>query len=645
MEFRLAYPDDQPVLAFAAREIARCLAGTGFDCAAVPGTQFAPDRLTLCCGPHADARMPDMPDAALDDAFVVDVTDGTGIIAGSNPRSTLIAAYRYLSALGFAWIRPGRDGEIVPEHPPVRHRVLLIEKAASRHRGVCIEGAASYRHVADMIDWLPKLGLNGYFLQFFTPYTFYERWYNHEGNPQLTPQPVSVDDVQAMVRAHRAEMQQRGLMLHTVGHGWTCEPFGVQGLGWNPVSLDGNDAYQSALALVNGRRALTGGVTLDTQLCYSQDAVRARMVRSMADYCAENPDVDYLHVWLADGTNNHCECENCAARRPADWYVQLLNELDEALEARGLDTRVVFLVYVDLLWEPIEARLRHPERFVLMFAPIMRTYTKSFDEANDEPEPTLAPYVRNKLDFSPSVRENLTRLSRWQAQFGGDSFDFDYHLWYDQARDVSYCATAQVLFRDAQALGGIGLNGLVSCQVQRCCFPTALPMHAMAAGLWNAEASYADVTAAYYQTAFGEGWREAQAYLERLCELMPPPYLRGELSAVSPEAAAFFAQVPAHAAAFLPLAERRAADEANAPMRRSWALLSQHAVFCVPLSRALCLRASGKAGEALAAWQALREDICAAEEHLHDAFDGHIYFLMMDRLFQAKMQPHEEATS
>jgi hypothetical protein len=40
--------------------------------------------------------------------------------------------------------------------------------------------------------------------------------------------------------------------------------------------------------------------------------------------------------------NNHCECPECQKKLPSDHYVQLLNDIDEELTARELDTRIVY---------------------------------------------------------------------------------------------------------------------------------------------------------------------------------------------------------------------------------------------------------------------------------------------------------------
>ncbi|NLC67502.1 MAG: DUF4838 domain-containing protein, partial [Clostridiaceae bacterium] len=139
----------------------------------------------------------------------------------------------------------------------------------------------------------------------------------------------------------------------------------------------------------------------------------------------------------------------------------MLNDLDEILSEKGLKTKIVFLIYVDLLWAPEIEKIKNPGRFILMFAPITRTYSKSFEADGDLPE--TPPYERNKLRFPYDVKENLAFLKSWERVFKGDSFDFDYHFLGDHYRDPGYYSIVKVLSQDIKNLGKIGLNGFVSC--------------------------------------------------------------------------------------------------------------------------------------------------------------------------------------
>ena len=58
----------------------------------------------------------------------------------------------------------------------------------------------------------------------------------------------------------------------------------------------------------------------------------------------------------------------------------LLNEMDAAFTAHGIATKIVFIVYLDLLWPPEAERFANPDRFILLlFAPISRSYSRSYD--------------------------------------------------------------------------------------------------------------------------------------------------------------------------------------------------------------------------------------------------------------------------
>ncbi len=532
-------------------------------------------------------NVPAVEDPVLDDAIAIEAEDFNGYITGSNSRSVLMAAYRFLRELGCSWVRPGIEGERIPEKRLEKMQISVNEKASYRHRGVCIEGATAYETVVDMLDFFPKVGMNAYFFEHFEPLIFFRRWYNHKSNPHLDAESVSDKEILAMLASLEREMAQRGIVYHKTGHGWTCVPFGLDGSSWGAAD-DSKvpEETRKYMALVNGRRGLHNNIPLNTNMCYSQSAVRKKMTDAIVAYCKEHPNVDVLHYWLSDGTNNHCECDECAKMLPSDWYMMLLNELDAAMTAEGLTTKVVFLLYVDLLWAPEKIRLNNPDRFILMFAPITRNYGQNYvDHLTFDGK--IPEFNRNHLDFDASLEMNLAQLRLWQEQFTGDSFIYDYHLMYAHFNDPGYEHCASNTFQDMKGLRDIGINGNISCQLMRCCFPTALPMLALAAALWNRDADYEKLADSYYLDAFGPDGALVRGYMKKISELFRiyegPSHGFG--AKITGDLCESYAELTQLVENFRPVIDEHAA--AGQVWSNDWVQLQVHADYVLALAKAL----------------------------------------------------------
>ena len=541
--------------------------------------------------------LPDGGDPLYDDGLLIDVTGNQGIISGLNPRSVLLAVYRFLTELGCAWVRPGADGEMVPRRNLGADRVVVCERPSYRHRSMEIEGANAYDHVESLIEWIPKLGMNGLLIPFFAPFAIYDRWYSHRGNPHYESTPVTMDETKWMVKEHVAQIKKRGLLYHAIGHGWTNEALGIDSNDWNVSEQKIPDAYRDYYAMIDGKRGFFAGVPMLSNLCFSNTEARDKVSSFVVEYCGKNPEIDYLHFWLSDSYNSHCECERCKDTLPSDYYVMMLNEIDEKLTRAGLRTKLVFLLYFDLLWEPQKERLRNPDRFVMMFAPFSRTYSKTYSESDLSGNALLAPYVRNQLTLPRGVEENVAHLRRWQAQFQGDSFIFDYHFFADHFKDPGNAQISRVLFEDIANLDALGLNGTVNCQITRPFFPTALGLSLMAKALWNKNASFDREADAFYLAAFGEEGLRVRRYLEQLSVLFDPPYLRHEKVQIDEAAAERLKGIEGLINDFDKMTS--AVNEPCANKRRSWAHLRLHGQLCGLFAKALVLKAQGKHEEAM----------------------------------------------
>lgn len=638
MLWKICYHDRRETVAFAARELKRYLNLIDNTAEVVLMRTDKREDFKNAIWLHVDEklgeRFPQIKDTALDDAILIDINGSGGTIAGVNPRSVLIAVYRFLRELGYAWLYPGPGGEIIPERKLGGEKIYVCEAPSCRHRGLCIEGAVSFDHVKNVLDWLPKVGMNGYFNQFIVPFAFFDRWYRHTGNPKLESNPLTLGEISALVNELILEAKKRGLLYHVAGHGWTCEPFGIEGTSWERLDYRIPPESVEFLALVNGRRELSDGLPLNTNLCYSNPEVLECMTGAAADYCKAHPEVDYLHFWFADGQNNHCECENCKDTQPSDFYVQYLNRLDEKLTEAGLDTKIVFLIYVDLLWEPVKARINNPGRFVLMFAPITRTYASSYAESAADEIADLKPYTRNKLEMPRTVAENVARLKKWQEQFGGDSFIFDYHFMWDHFRDPGSTRISRVLFDDMKGLHALGLNGMVSCQLQRAFFPTGFGVSMMAIALWNGGLDFYEEAGRYFETAFGAQWRNVYAYLAKLSNLFDPAYLRHERPQVDTKAAGDFNAAKKLVKNFLPQIEAVISCESlDSGRHRSWELLRYHADYCLLLADAFSCKARGASADELEKkWRKIAEWATENEMALRDVLDVYYFLLTMENV-------------
>jgi hypothetical protein len=579
---RVFWLGDREPVRFAAQELARALGGmTGRRVRARQGwaeTMEEPGVWVGCAADFPDATECARSDHPFDDALAVDAGDGRARVVGANPRSVVFAAYRYLEELGCRWFRPGRVGERIPRVPqPLVKDVRLRETPSSRHRVLCIEGACSEGHVRDLIDYAARRGFNAYFLQFRNAFTFFDRWHTQEAPRRIRFQHAQAE---AICRRIKQEALRRGMILHTVGHGWTCEPYGIPGEAWIPSRKPLPALARRVLAQVKGKRELCAGVALDTQLCYSQPGVRRRMAAAVAEYARQHPREEVVHVWLGDGANNNCECPGCSRARPSDFYVMILNEVDRRLTAQGATTRIMFLAYVDLLWAPQRERLRHPDRFILMFAPITRSYSSTFLAARSQSPEKPDPFRRNRLVFPRSPGANLALLDGWRRCFHGDCVDYDYHLWHDWLNDPGQLQLAQVLHRDVRNLRRIGMQGFISCQVQRPFFPTGIWMEAMGRGLWDETSSFAEVSRRYFSDLFGPASAGVRTYLGEISRLFAPRFLRGEMPGAAAKRAALarLARVAGTAARFRPTI-RAGCRSSDAVAAAAWRILDAHAWY------------------------------------------------------------------
>ena len=467
-------------------------------------------------------------DPFIDDLVHIDTDNTGGILAGSNFRSILFAVYRYLKLNGCRFLYPGVDGEHIPmkEIAPQKYHHL----ASYRFRGHCNEGAEFQSCMLETIDFYAKQELNVYMIEFDNPYAYYDHYYSHLRNTANRPaEPVTPEQTLQWKRQCEAEISKRGLQFHDMGHGWTAEPFGISSCdGWeshDDVVL--TQEQIDCLAQLKGVRGLYRGVALNTQVCMSNPKARDIINDYIVSYAEKARNVGYLHVWLADSSRNHCECENCQKLRPSDYYVTMMNELDKKLEKAGLDTRIVFICYMDTLWAPLQEKVQNTTRFSMLYAPIHRSYCSSISEGA---LPEAQPYVRNGWIAPPTADAHLALLRDWKEAWKGPTFGYEYHFWRHQFNDPSLLAISRRIYEDIRSLRYMGLDGYVEDGSQRSFFPSGLHMHVFAETLLNRDQDFDTIVEDYFIHAYGEDWSLAKTYFGRVEKAFDNPYLSGENS-------------------------------------------------------------------------------------------------------------------
>ena len=469
-------------------------------------------------------------DVRFDDMLYAECNEKGGVIAGINERSVLLAVYEYLRQNGLRWLFPGPDGEYIPvkEINPVSFKIT----PSCRYRGIANATAASYQTTIDLVDFLPKIGMNTFMVEFRLPLTRVNLYYSHIRNEQnRAPESVSSATVLRWKRGSECEAKRRGLLFHDVGHGFCCDAFGIDSRYSAEVTDDSSipDSTRKYLAEIGGKRGYHRGLPLFTNFCMSNPEARALFTKYVADYAERHKNIDLLHVWLADEANNHCECENCQKKTATDWYVLLLNELDELMSARNIDTKIVFLSYVDTSWAPVEERIKNQDRFVFMLAPFTRSYYDSIPKG--EIRPTTSKYERNKVYLAKTLEEYLGFYNDWREDFKGPAFAFEYHFCWCEYYDLSTFKHSKTIHDEIALYKSMGIDGVVECGDLRGFLPNGLQFYTMGRTLFDTSLSAEEIAEDYMSHAYGNKKEKFKKILCDLESIIPHAYLSRKASA------------------------------------------------------------------------------------------------------------------
>ena len=578
-------------------------------------------------------------DVTLDDILHIDTDECGGIIAGSNPRSVLLAVYRYLTINGCRWLFPGIDGEFIPikNIEPTKYHKM----ADCRYRGQCNEGAEAQHLMMEAIDFTPKIGMNIFMMEFDIPKAYYTFYYDHHGNPSREKETIDTDTVLQWKRQCEAELSKRGLQFHDMGHGWTVGAFDIDSTeGW--FVLDDPDGAipeknRKFVAEINGKRQLFGGIPLNTNFCMSNPEARAMVADKIASYAEISTNVDYLHVWLADGHNNHCECRECKKKTPSDWYAMLMNDIDDRLTAKKLKTRIVFICYVDTTWAPVTETIKNPERFSLLVAAISRDYSRSVEKNLDTSKVELTEFKHNQNTLPKDVNEYIAHGKMWQDKCKVGAFVYEYHYWWPQHRDLGLFNNVKIVYNDVIGYKSNGLDGIVEDGSQRSFTPNGFSFYVYASTLFDTSSDFEEMKEDYFGHAYGDDYKKVIEIFEEIGKLADFNFLisRPEEQNVDIERVkADIAKLPDLIDKYMPFVKSHKAMKHRA-QTLAYKLLAFYLDSCKKLVKPLTTYLNGNVEKSAVEFKELLTDIGRYEAEFESWFDQYNFYRSYKRLFLA----------
>lgn len=270
------------------------------------------------------------PESSHREAYRIYTPEGGGrIFTANSPGALLFAVYDFLeTSLGYRWYFPYPEDNIIPAVTLSAFNNIMntvedreTEPAFSfrsrEFRDVSPMTDATDDHIVYQIDWWAKLRMNRFLLNFgyVKDESLWSRW-----RQRLIP-----------------EIKRRGMLV------------GVGEHGSYPLFLPPHrytEAHPDWYCEIAGKRI--GDMHTESgewaQFCTTNPGAVKTYLDNFTAFVLEHPEIDFYYPAPND-VGRWCECEQCRELSIADRYLQLNNQIAEAVNKVKPGTRIMHLAY------------------------------------------------------------------------------------------------------------------------------------------------------------------------------------------------------------------------------------------------------------------------------------------------------------
>ena len=338
------------------------------------------------------------------DGYQLTVKGDYAAIEAPTEKGVLNGVYEFAERLGFRFLTPFPDGELIPEQPKELPNGTEIHQPRFPHRGIFITPVKEEIPMADRLRFYAKLK------------------YNTVRNSL----PFAGEE---------ALCRMLGIREETGGHGF-------------PKLLDrGKFGEHPEYFRMFQPEDLGGKRLSDSNLCVTNPEVREIVVREFQKQLKEKHGYYAVHCWADDlPGGGWCWCPSCRSYSPAAQNMLGMKLLCRAADAGNFQQRISVIAYHDTLFPdpqiPVEPRM------FLVWAPRERCYAHAI---NDPSCP------RNAIHWKA--------LLAWKEKFAGidDSHTFEYYM--DQLLfNGLHPFTPDVILEDMKAYLEAGIESHMTLQ-------------------------------------------------------------------------------------------------------------------------------------------------------------------------------------